>query len=140
MHPTLRDQFQRARTVIQSLVRGVDPETGDGLAKNSIVNRIEVNRALSTSILAIDQMTARLVRRAQLPESVGKTWTGGEERTLRDEFKAGEPVQLIATKHGRTIRAIEARLEKLGLITAGQRATSSSFVETSRTQKEEGGK
>lgn len=138
MHPTLRDQFQRARTVIQSLVQGVDPETGDELPKNNIVNRIEVNRALSTGILAIDQITARLIHRAQLPESVGKTWTGEEEQTLRDEFNAGEPIQLIATKHGRTIRAIEARLEKLGLITAGQRATSSSFVETPRTQEEDG--
>ena len=140
MHPTLRDQFQRARTVIQSLVQGVDPETGDELPKNSIVNRIEVNRALSTGILAIDQIAARLVRRAQLPESVGKTWTEDEEQVLTDEFNAGDPTSLMATKHRRTIRAIEARLEKLGLITAGQRATSGSFVETSRTQKEEGGK
>ena len=110
MHPTLGDQFQRARTVIQSLVQGVDPETGDELPKNSIVNRIEVNRALSTSILAIDQMSARLVRRAQLPESVGKTWTEDEEQVITDEFNAGDPTSLMATKHGRTIRAIEARL------------------------------
>ena len=115
MQPTLRDQFQRARTVIQSLVQGVDPETGDELPKNSIVNRIEVNRALSTSILAINQMTARLARRVQLPESVGKTWTEDEEQMFTDEFNAGDPPSLMATEHGRTIRAIEARLEKLGL-------------------------
>jgi hypothetical protein len=83
---------------------------------------------VGTAILAIDQMTARLERRAQLPESVGKTWTDEEERQLRQEFTNGEPIPLIATKHSRTIRAIEARLEKLGLLAADQRTTHNSFV------------
>jgi hypothetical protein len=72
----------------------------------------DVNR-----VHAIDQMTARLARRARLPDKVGKTWTDEEEQRLRDEFSGGEPIPLIATKHGRAIRAIEARLERLGLLT-----------------------
>jgi hypothetical protein len=50
-------------TVIQSLVQGIDPETGDELPKKNIVNRIEANRALSTGILALDQAGVRLVRK-----------------------------------------------------------------------------
>jgi len=104
-------------------VQGVHPKTGGELPENSIANEIDVSRAMVTAVLALDHMSARLTRRAQLPESVGKSWSGEEEQRLRDEFTAREPIQLIATKHGRTIRAIEARLEKLGLMTADQRMT-----------------
>ena len=73
---------------------------------------------------SIDQVSARLARRAQLPESVGKAWTEEEEQRLRAEFGRGERIPDIAAKHGRTARAIEGRLEKLGLLTPGQSAAS----------------
>ena len=37
---------------------------------------------------------------------------------------------LIATKHGRTIRAIEARLERIGLLTTDRRMTANPFLAT----------
>ncbi len=120
----LKSQFQRARTVLEALVQGVHPKTGSELPEDSVVNEIEVNRAMSTAVLALDQMNARLARRAQLPESVGKSWTDEEEQQLIDAFKSGDPIALIATKHGRTVRAIEARLAKRGLLRADQRTTS----------------
>jgi hypothetical protein len=113
----LKNQFQRARVVIQSLVQGVHPSSGKDLPKDSIVNEVEVTRALGTAVMAIDQVSARLARRAQLPESVGKAWTEEDERRLRAAFNRSKPIPEIATEHGRTIRAIEARLEKLGLLT-----------------------
>lgn len=113
----LKNQFQRARVVIQSLVQGVHPSSGKDLPKDSIVNEVEVTRALGTAVMAIDQVSARLARRAQLPESVGKAWTEEEERRLRAAFSRSKPIPEIATEHGRTIRAIEARLEKLSLLT-----------------------
>ena len=113
----LKNQFQRARLVIQSLVQGVHPGSGKDLPKDSIVNEVEVTRALGTAVMAIDQVSARLARRAQLPESVGKAWTEEEERRLRATFNRSKPIPEIATEHGRTVRAIEARLEKLGLLT-----------------------
>ena len=113
----LKNQFQRARVVIQSLVQGVLPGSGKDLPKDSIVNEVEVTRALGTAIMAIDQVSTRLARRAQLPESVGKPWTVEEERRLGVAFARGETIAEISTTHGRTARAIEARLEKLGLLT-----------------------
>jgi hypothetical protein len=110
----LKNQFQKARVVLQSLVHGLNPVTGDELPKGDIVNNIEVNRAMSTAVMALDQMMARLTRREMLPEKVGKAWTEEEEQQLRDEFKLGEPPPDIAAKHGRTLRAIEARLERPG--------------------------
>jgi hypothetical protein len=113
----LKNQFQRARLVIQSLVQGVHPGSGKDLPKDSIVNEVEVTRALGTAVMAIDQVSARLARRAQLPASVGKAWTEEEERRLRAAFNSSKPIPESATEHGRTVRAIEARLEKLGLLT-----------------------
>ena len=43
-------------------------------------------------------------------------------------FKKGDSPVAIARQHGRTLRAIEARLEKLGLITAEERTTRGGFT------------
>ena len=110
----LKNQFQHARVVIQSLAQGVHP----------------TSRALGTAVLAIDQVSARVARRAQLPESVGKAWTEEEERRLRAEFGRGERIPDIAAKHGRTVRAIEGRLEKLGLLTPAPGTASPPFMTT----------
>jgi hypothetical protein len=125
---TTSKQYRKARNVLQSLIQGLDPETGADLPKDAIVNHIEINRSMLIAVTAMEQVEARMLRRAQLPESVGKTWTGEEEQQLKDEFARSEPIPLIATKHERTIRAIEARLERLGLLTSDQRTTDNSFV------------
>ena len=123
-----RNQIQKARSVLESLVQGLDPETGEDLPKKDIVNRIEVNRSMSIALTALKEVDARMVRRSQLPESVGKTWTEEEEQQLKAEFANSEPISDIAAKHGRTIRAIEARLERVGLLRPDQRTTNDSFT------------
>ena len=120
--------YQRSRQVLQTLVQGADPETGTELPKDTVLNRVDVVRALLAAIEALDSVNARALRRAQLPESVGKSWSKGEELQLKEEFTGGELVPDIATKHGRTVRAIEARLERLGLLRADQRTTNDSFL------------
>jgi hypothetical protein len=69
---TTRNQYHKARTVLKSLIQGLDPETGTELPKDAIVNRIEVNRSMHVAVTAMEQVEARILRRAQLPESVGK--------------------------------------------------------------------
>jgi hypothetical protein len=119
----------KAMEVLHALVQGIDPETGDELPKNSVLHKADVLRALLAAVSALEATAARALRRAALPESVGKSWSDEEEQQLRDEFSGSEPLELIAAKHGRTIRAIEARLEKIGLLTADQRkANTSSFL------------
>jgi hypothetical protein len=134
---TDRIRYQRARSVLQSLIQGLDPETGLELPRDAIVNRIEINRSMIIAVTAMEQVQARILRRAQLPESVGKTWTEEEEKNLKAEFVRSEPIPLIATKHGRTIRAIEARLERLGLLRADQRTTDNSFTGQASRRDEE---
>jgi hypothetical protein len=127
------NNYPRAKQVLESLIAGVDPATGSDLPKDSILNRVDVIRALLSSVDAIEQVTARAARRALLPDGVGQPWTEEEERRLTAAFTNGDAVSDIAGVHRRTVRAIEARLQRLGLITFEQRTTSNSFmVESSK--------
>jgi hypothetical protein len=119
---------QRARRILQALVQGVDPATGEELTAGTVLQQAEVLRALLAAVTALEQNAARAQRRAQLPDNVGRAWTADEERTLVMAFQAGEPLSAIASKHARTLRAIEARLERLGLITPEQRITNNGFT------------
>jgi len=50
------------------------------------------------------------------------------KRSNRDAFSKGDPIPDIARSDNRAIRAIEARLERIGLLTADQRITHNSFT------------
>jgi len=102
--------------------------TGEELPPGTILQHADVLRALLAGLAALEQTAARAQRRAQLPGNVGRAWSDDEEQTLVAAFKSGDPLPNIAARHGRTLRAIEARLEKLGLLTAEQRSTNDSFV------------
>ena len=118
----------RARQILQSLIQGVDPVSGEELPHETVLQHAQVLRALLAGLSALEQMSARAQRRAQLPDNVGQTWTSEEEGKLVAEFKRGDSPVTIARQHGRTLRAIEARLEKLGLITAQERTTRGGFT------------
>jgi hypothetical protein len=121
-------QEQRARKILQALVQGVDPSSGEELPAGTILQQADVLRALLAGVTALEQVSARALRRAQLPDNVGRAWTADEERMLVTAFQAGDSLADVAMKHGRTLRAIEARLERLGLLTAEQRVTNNSFT------------
>lgn len=121
-------QHTEARTILMSLIEGRNPDSGERLPAECVVHRSDVIRALLLGMGAIDATNARAKRRAQLPKNVGRDWTTKEEEQLRVEFAAKEPVSAIAARHGRTLRAIEARLQMMGLITAEQRTTRGGFT------------
>ena len=120
-------QHTEARSILMSLIEGRNPDSGERLPAECVVHRSDVIRALLLGMGAIDATNARAKRRAQLPKNVGRDWTTKEEEQLRSEFAAQEPVSAIAARHGRTLRAIEARLQMMGLITAEQRTTRGGF-------------
>jgi len=115
--------IERAKQVIESLIQGNDPVTGKELPSDTVLNRIEVYRALLVAVAAIQETAARSARRLQLPSGVGKPWSNEEEQLLSAEFKGREAIPDIAEKHQRTVRAIEVRLERLGLLTPDERTT-----------------
>jgi hypothetical protein len=119
---------EKALEIIKALILGLDPETNEALPKSSVLNRSDVLRAFLAATAALEQVMARSARRAMLPSGVGRSWTDEEEQQLRAMFEDKIPVKDIAEKHRRTVRAIEARLEKNGLITSDQRTTNSNFL------------
>ena len=121
-------QQTRARQILQSLIQGIDPVTGEELPRDTVLQHAEVLRALLAGLAALEQTAARAQRRSQLPDNVGQAWTTEEESRLVAAFKRGDSPIAIARQHGRTLRAIEARLEKLGLITAEERTTRGGFT------------
>lgn len=121
-------QHTEAREILVSLIQGREPGSEKELPSDCVVHRPDVIRALLVGVGAIDTTDARVKRRAQLPENVGIGWTTKEEEQLRSEFAAKTPLIEIAARHGRTLRAIEARLERMGLITAEQRTTRGGFT------------
>lgn len=130
----------KAQEVLQALVQGNDPDTGTPLSRDSVLNRTEVLRALLAGLTALEVLRVREQRRAQLPDNVGKSWTAEEQAALAADFKANVSVPDLAIKHGRTMRAIEARLERLGLMKAEDRSTRGGFGSTYATPAEKEGK
>ena len=121
-------QQTRARQILQSLIQGIDPVTGQELPRETVLHHADVLRALLSGLSALEQTAARAMRRAQLPDNVGRAWTTEEESRLVAAFKKGDSPVALAREHGRTLSAVEARLEKLGLITAEQRTTRGGFA------------
>ena len=132
---TLKPQLDKARGMFDWLQQGFNPHTHEELPRDSIVNDIDVNRAIGTAIMAIDLLRDRLARRALLPKSVGKSWTEEEEQLLRSEFSRGMDADKIAKAHNRTLRAIETRAVKLGLMKSNDRITDNAFREPDRRKE-----
>ena len=109
--------------VLKSLIEGVDPATGAALPSGSVLRQPGVQHALLAGIAALEADTSRAQRRTPLPENLGQPWSQAEEQQLAAAFKAGQPLTEIAGRHGRSLTAIEARLERLGLLTPEQRIT-----------------
>jgi DNA-binding NarL/FixJ family response regulator len=120
-------QLRKAREILDQLVKGVDPLSGEELPAKSVLQQADVIRALLAGSHAIGEVLARASRRAQQPQNIGRVWSEEEHRSLVDAFQAGEAVAEIAARHGRTVRAIESRLEKAGLLSRDQRTTSGRF-------------
>lgn len=117
----------RAAQILKALIEGMDPRTGEALSGESVLQQAEVLRALLAAVAALERSAARAQRRSLLPDNVGRSWTGEEENKLIAAFKAGELPPVLARKHRRTLRAVEARLERLGLLSADQRLTRDGF-------------
>ena len=126
---------ERAQHILQSLIQGVDPVTGEELPPGSITSSADVLRAMLAGKTALEALAAREMRRKMLPDNVGRSWSDEEQATMVAAFKSGDPLPDIAARHGRTRRAIEARLERLGLLTAEQRTTGDGFINTAGKTK-----
>lgn len=123
--------YDEAMRILMALVEGHDPISDKPLPADSVVQNAQVLRALLMAHGALQTNVDRRKRRSALPPRVGTPWTEEEDQRLITARKEQQTVEHIASSHGRTIRAIESRLERLGLITAEERTTSVAFGQTS---------
>ena len=114
---------RNARQILHSLAQGRDPFSGTTMAGDALYRQQQATGALLTAVAALKMSDARKRRRGRRPRNVGRTWTDSEERELVLAFRTGEQLEEIATRHGRSLRAIEVRLEKLDLISAQRRSS-----------------
>ena len=105
-----------AKSIIEALANGIDPETGDDLAAQSVFNNPQVIRALFVASNALDRLVKRAEREKSLPGNAGNAWSETEDSELLNAFDNGSTIKDIAAKHGRTEGAIAARLIRLGRI------------------------
>lgn len=101
--------------ILSALIAGQDPRSTQRLPPGSVLHTPEVLRALLLAVRALEAANARARRRAALPPNVGREWSEAEDAELRAEVTAREPIQAIAARHGRSTRAIELRIRKIGL-------------------------
>mgnify|MGYP001344800916 CR=1 FL=1 len=123
---------QRAIQILRALVEGTDPLTGEELPSGTVLQQADVLRAMLAGVSALQESIGRASRRASLPRNIGKAWSEEEHDHLVAAFQAGEPIPQIAERHGRTVRAIEARLERHGLIQPSERSTENRFDKSNR--------
>lgn len=108
----------KAKQILEALLSGAHPITGEELAEDGVWNEAQVIRALHLAITALDpaEKTAKPRTPSQKGERTGKPWTAEEDAQLQAEFSGGMTVAEMALQHGRTTGGITSRLVRLGVI------------------------
>ncbi len=125
----------KALNIVSTLANGVNPTTGEVFAPDSPYQSPEIVRALFLAARALEGGPAPQAaptrdarsRGGQGLANVGKPWTAEEDERLVTEFAKGRSPRELAAMHSRTLAGVEARLEKLGRITAQQRVTTNRY-------------
>lgn len=74
------------------------------------------NASHLVAVRALDSAAKRAERDNAVPGNAGHAWSDNEDKELLAAFDSGTPAKEIALHHGRTQRAIAARLVRLGRI------------------------
>lgn len=64
-----------AKSIIEALANGIDPETGVVLSVQGVFSQPQVIRALFIAGKALDRLIARENRLKTLPENAGQPWS-----------------------------------------------------------------
>lgn len=112
---------QTALHIVQTLAQGIDPHSGEIFLADSPYQHPDTVRALFEAAHALTGSPtprARAASQQSAPNNAGKPWTADEDHVLAERFDAGRTLPELASEHGRTRAAIQARLVKLGKIEA----------------------
>jgi len=116
----------KALGILKALADGIDPRTGEPFPVDSPYQDSDTVRALYYAVQTLENPARTGERSApqkNQPENAGRPWSDEEEAQLRQAFESGKTVLDLAQEHKRSRIAIEARLVKLGKISAPQSGT-----------------
>ncbi len=108
---------EEAINIIQMLISGINPLSDEPLVANHLCLESDIQRALQTTIPALEQKIKAEARKAKLPANAGSPWTEAEDQQLAECFDIGDSIAMLIEKHQRTRGSINSRLVKLGKIT-----------------------
>ncbi len=102
----------RAKSILESLSQGVDPQTGEILPDGNVCNQADVIRAFHLILYELEKPKSKQAK--PLPPNAGKAWTPEEENRLCELFEQGVSTSEIGQTLGRTASGIASRLMRLG--------------------------
>ena len=117
-------EASKAREILQALLDGVDPESGELMPDDSVFCEPNVIRALHHAILAMTEQTdvsaaaeegRKDKRDKPKPGNAGKAWSPEEEGLLVEMYESGVSVTEIARRLERSRTSIRARLVRVGM-------------------------
>lgn len=114
----------QAQEILQMLLNGIDPVTGEIFPNDHVCNEPDVIRAFHHAIAALgkeciqDQLNDKgKSDKSKNPstENAGKPWSAKDDGNLIEMYENGTSITEIAAYYKRTKGAIRSRLVKLGL-------------------------
>jgi hypothetical protein len=117
----IRKAFETGGTesvkILETLANCINPITGEVLSDESPFNDATVRQALLLAVNTIKQDKQKRQQREQRkPANAGVAWDEDEDNRLMEEYNEKLSLKEIASLHGRTQPAINARLLKLGFL------------------------
>ncbi|MDY6944885.1 MAG: hypothetical protein SXG53_04125 [Pseudomonadota bacterium] len=109
---------EQALKIVSALANGLDPVRNEPVDLPSVLQELDVIRALYVAARALESTSRSRARanRGRMPAKAGKPWTEEEDRQLLERFDAGQTVAQLAQAHERTLAGIQARLERHGRV------------------------
>ncbi len=116
-------EASKAREILQALLDGVDPESGELLPDDSVFCEPNVIRALHHAIFAMseragmddDVLKNGIQNNKPKPENAGKPWNKEEDEQVLEMYKSGVSISVIARQLGRSHTSIRCRLVSVGM-------------------------
>ena len=114
----------QAQEILQMLLNGIDPVTGEIFPDDHVCNEPNVIRAFHYAIAALGKECIQTQQNDKgksdkaknpLTENAGKPWTSEDDGNLIEMYEKGVSITKIAAHYKRTKGAIRSRLVKLGL-------------------------
>lgn len=124
---------EEAREILQSMIDGVDPNTGEILPATHLCNNPTVKRALHIAIMCMSDNDKFIRKNGQL--NAGRPWTKADSANLTFLYRHGATMEEICAKLQRRERGVRNQLEYLGLIENEKTNNKNSFPGMERSGK-----